>query len=301
MLILRGPAGQVRKIVFCSTGTALVAAIDNGIAFFRTLDRSKPQKIDQYCYADMEIADADRTLFLPEHGGLRSIDLATGAVRKFRLATTRMARIAGTRDARQFVIGQPSDPKNLGYVSLRSCSDPASPVWHQALDRSWIKRVLLHEGRDEVHCMVQNGHPFPTEFWFETFSLSTGKEIRRSDLLAEEHDDDGVLSPDGEWLATFRMTRISVYPTSTAFTQPTIVKNTGRPSYTSIAYHPSGRFLAATSNDTTVKLYDTATWQLARTYSWNIGRLRSIAFSPDGLLAAAGSDTGRIMVWDVDE
>jgi WD40 repeat protein len=29
-------------------------------------------------------------------------------------------------------------------------------------------------------------------------------------------------------------------------------------------------------------------------------RLRSVAFSPDGVLAAAGSDTGKVVVWDVD-
>jgi WD40 repeat protein len=70
--------------------------------------------------------------------------------------------------------------------------------------------------------------------------------------------------------------------------------------FTSLAFHPSGRFLAATSNDATVKLYDTSNWSLATTYTWDIGRMRSVAFSPDGLLAAAGSDTGRVVVWDVD-
>ena len=49
-----------------------------------------------------------------------------------------------------------------------------------------------------------------------------------------------------------------------------------------------------------MKLYDTASGALARTFTWDIGRMRSVAFSPDGLLAAAGSDTGKVVVWDVD-
>lgn len=70
--------------------------------------------------------------------------------------------------------------------------------------------------------------------------------------------------------------------------------------FTGMAFHPSGRYLAATSNDATVKLYDTASWQLATSFTWDVGRLRSVAFSPDGTLAAVGSDTGRVVVWDVD-
>jgi WD40 repeat protein len=82
--------------------------------------------------------------------------------------------------------------------------------------------------------------------------------------------------------------------------KPTFVRPHGRHHFTGVAFHPSGRYLAATSNDATVKLYDTNTWEVARTFTWNIGRMRSIAFSPDGALAAAGSDTGKVVVWDVD-
>lgn len=78
------------------------------------------------------------------------------------------------------------------------------------------------------------------------------------------------------------------------------LKNTTRKNITGLAFHPSGRYLAATSNDATVKVYDTASWRLVHTLSFDVGRLRSVAFSPDGLLAAAGSDTGRVVVWDWD-
>ncbi len=49
-----------------------------------------------------------------------------------------------------------------------------------------------------------------------------------------------------------------------------------------------------------MKLYDTTTWQVARTFAWEIGRLRSVAFAPDGCRAAVGSDKGRILLWDLD-
>ena len=79
-----------------------------------------------------------------------------------------------------------------------------------------------------------------------------------------------------------------------------IVTNNGKKHFTGIAFHPSGRFLAATSNDETVKFYDTLTWEVARTFTWDIGGIRSVAFSRDGTLAAAGSDKGKVVVWDVD-
>jgi WD40 repeat protein len=80
----------------------------------------------------------------------------------------------------------------------------------------------------------------------------------------------------------------------------TIHNSDSRKLYTGLAFHPSGRWLAAASNDETVKFYDTESWQVAKTFTFRIGRMRSVAFSPDGTLAAAGSDTGQVVLWDVD-
>jgi WD40 repeat protein len=109
-----------------------------------------------------------------------------------------------------------------------------------------------------------------------------------------------VLSPDGTAVACRTRNTIRIYPAAGVWKDVPTITNDGKQDFTGIAYHPSGRFLAATSNDKTVKLYDAATGLQTKAFTWDIGRTRSIAFSPDGLLAAAGSDTGKVVVWDVD-
>lgn len=79
-----------------------------------------------------------------------------------------------------------------------------------------------------------------------------------------------------------------------------------------VCFHPSGALLAAVGDSGTVALYDTATWQVAREFAWDIGELRAVCFSPDGTRAATiavgqskgrgkkAIATGRAVVWDID-
>lgn len=109
-----------------------------------------------------------------------------------------------------------------------------------------------------------------------------------------------AVSPDGRYLAALFGKAILVWSSVDFQKVPKKILSDSKLAFTGIAFHPSGRYFAASSNDTTANLYDTETWQNITTYTWDIGRLRSIAFSPDGSLAAVGSDTGKIVVWDVD-
>ena len=43
------------------------------------------------------------------------------------------------------------------------------------------------------------------------------------------------------------------------------------------------------------------TWEVVRQHEWKIGPLRSVCFAPDGLRCAAGSETGQVVVWDLDD
>jgi WD40 repeat protein len=73
----------------------------------------------------------------------------------------------------------------------------------------------------------------------------------------------------------------------------------GRPFVTGLAVHPDGP-VACARTDSTVTLWELIKREATRTLDWSIGRLVSVAFSPDGALAAAGTEDGKIIVWDVD-
>ena len=66
-----------------------------------------------------------------------------------------------------------------------------------------------------------------------------------------------------------------------------------------LAFSPDGQALATVSSGA-VQFWDPANGQLRRTFDWGIGNILSIAFAPDGLTAAAGSDRGQIVIWDLD-
>ena len=74
----------------------------------------------------------------------------------------------------------------------------------------------------------------------------------------------------------------------------------GRPFVTGLAVHPSGKAIVTSRNDGTAWFWDPATFRPLRSFDWKVGKLVSVAFSPDGSLAAAGTDRGQVVVWDVD-
>jgi WD40 repeat protein len=181
---------------------------------------------------------------------------------------------------------------------------PPKVVWSATYGRDSERQcrgVVWLPDRDQAVFYEFNAlsHAYPYD---PTLVVRAGKSGRVVTTLKFEMGEIKRLaaSPDGRFLAVMTARAVVVWPTASFDTAPAVVKNPTRLAFTDLAFHPSGRFLAATSNDATVRLYDTSNWSLATTFTWDIGRMRSVAFSPDGTLAAAGSDTGRVVVWDVD-
>ena len=108
-----------------------------------------------------------------------------------------------------------------------------------------------------------------------------------------------LFSPDNRQLVGFNGMTLLVWPVP-ELGEPRLVRNDTRKKFTAMVHHPSGRHLFATSNDTTVHVFDAATWERAARFTWKIGQLKAVAVSTDGTLAAAGGDRGDIVIWDVD-
>ncbi len=70
--------------------------------------------------------------------------------------------------------------------------------------------------------------------------------------------------------------------------------------YLGVAWHPSGAFFATTKGDGNVDLWDGVTGERRQSFGWGVGQLTAVTFDASGDRAAACSDDGHIVIWDID-
>jgi WD40 repeat protein len=141
------------------------------------------------------------------------------------------------------------------------------------------------------------GHPM----WFVVRDAATGQKTGEWSIGPRPKlPDQFVLSPDGSVLVMGLGASFEVWDTADAERPRREVRPGRRCQILGMAFHPSAVVLATVGNEPVVRFWDARSWAEVKVFTWDLGKLRGVAFSPDGTRAAAGAVNGRVLVWDVD-
>jgi WD40 repeat protein len=288
MLVLRtGYRKAVNRLAFAPDGRGLAAAGPGGTYHWPDWAAGRPA-------TQLASGYGNAVAFTPDGRSVLESAFDTGP----RLWTDGRPRTLPTGRPTAFVTVSPAEPlavTNDGLHRIAWRLDPSgepAEVWRQRLtmsgageafapDGSWLVSVDAPDrGCAFVFRRPQTGEPFA------------------HDLIPELIQ--GTPAASAEWVAIPHAAELLLVPLPGRGGSIERVAGGAKKFVTDVAFHPSGRHLAVTSNDKTVTLFDVSTRQPARTFTWAVGKLRSVAFSPDGTLAAVGGDAGKVVVWDLD-
>jgi WD40 repeat protein len=304
MIVLQGAREPVAHLQFSPDGRTLLAPSSGGVQLWTDLSAGgRPAVVLGHSRVlSVYFTPDGRTLLL---GGPRLVvhDLPTGEAAEISLQLPdpyhfRKALCNLSPDGRFLIAVEVDYERNPpDRVFCHALADLQSCIWSIKTDH--LVRSLPLFLPDGERFVLFEGRPDSIPFWYVTRDIRTGHVL--SEVAGSGyHFHTPVLSADRRLVAARWGVWVAIFHLNDFLARPVTFRNDNRKQFTGLAFHPSGRFLAATSNDNTVKLFDTTTWKVAQAFDWDIGRLRSIAFSSDGMLAAAGGEKGQVVVWDVD-
>lgn len=305
MLVM--PMGRkviIERLAFSPDGRSLLAATEAGTFLWgavaegaRAVLLDGPRFVSEAEFAGRWVVTGSNELWV--------LDPSGGRPSQFPLWGSEGLRLAASPDGARLVVSQvvtTGGPMNTRFGMWPTDNLTAEgKVWEFAVP-NYQPHPPLFLTNDRFVRIENTRMPSGTRAVYDivTHDAATGATVR-SVSVAAGYPYEARFSPDGRWLAMRGTNHVDVYPIPPNDGRECALRSDGRRYFTSIAFHPGGRLLAATNNDNTVKLLDVATGAEARTFTWHLpGRMRSVCFSPDGALAAAGSDKGQVVVWDVD-
>jgi WD40 repeat protein len=301
MQVLTLAKGEVVALGFTPGWPALVAAVVPAGAFVCSLSSAEPPFAISLSYfrpTSLTFSPDGMQLIKSESSGRVAVDLADGKQTPLGPGSSiSLSNFAQSADGSRLVLihGPFYTPRLSGW----------------RMDGSWVEDWFVEPGEGALtgFALSQGGE------WFAHFTRGSQPrwpwnadlKIRNARTGAElatgkypyAYSSRLMFRPDGTQLLGVHEMTLLMWPIPTGG-KPLVVRNDSRRHFTAAAYHPSSRYLFTASNDATVVVWDTTTWQHVTRFTWNIGRLRSIAVSPDGTLAAAGSTKGQVVIWDVD-
>jgi WD40 repeat protein len=231
-----------------------------------------------------------------------SVYIAWGArLFGFRAADGEPVEVPANVEANQIVIS-PDGSRLLAFHREGWGGGPLSAIATGPDGAAVVSRTRLPKGCSAVAGFLPDGERFVTiEEKVRIRSFATGEELAAGKYKVFASHQPQV-SADGRYLAALGYGHMYVWDLTTLAKPRKIGGTATFGNFRSCAIHPNGKSLAVIhGGPTLVKVYDLGTLKQVHKWTWKLGALQSVAYSPDGTLGAAGSEDGRVVVWDVDE
>ncbi|MGL4551618.1 MAG: WD40 repeat domain-containing protein [Gemmataceae bacterium] len=286
MIVLKG--GPARGLTFSPDGRLLQIAYDAWWSLPDGVRRPEVPMVHSPVFLDARTA-----VGILGRDSVAQIDLGTGEV-------VRTGTVRRSLSQVNWLLLPPDRTRLIG-INWLSRAD-AAPVWWSLpeLERveGWPAGVTLPEAV-RVLATPQGGlFLLGRDRGLLRVDAATGATVWEVKVTADRWASTLAGSPDGRTLALASRTWVRLFDAADG-TQVGELRQSPR-HFLGAAFTPDGRFLATVSHEKTVKFFDTSSWQMRHELAWNVGGLRVIAFSPDGMLAAAGGWGKKVVVWDLD-
>lgn len=121
---------------------------------------------------------------------------------------------------------------------------------------------------------------------------------RMMSKFSSAHPQTIAFSTDGNYLAGIYGTMLQIFDVASQKLLHRVKPGTKH--FKGLVFTRDGRRLVTVSNDKLVRVWQVPTLIEETVYEWKIGKLTSIAIAHDGLRLAAGSNTGKVLLWDID-
>jgi WD40 repeat protein len=156
-------------------------------------------------------------------------------------------------------------------------------------------RVAAFEGRDDGRICVFDTATETLKYRLGTaFALPEGRKVKLGAMTQLD------LSPDGKWLASFRVQdrQVNIWDLASRTSRRMIGRERSPANAARFAWSHDSRMLAMT-NGREIQIWEVSSMKLRKEFSGHMAGVVSLAFSPDGRYLASGSADTTVLIWDV--